>query len=212
MLKLYFIVIKNNLKQLKLHIIVAAMFLALIPAFSSTRYLNENEVTYLAEHFICLIGIILLVPVFLAEEYTDIKELLLSKKIPLTLIWLQRILLQVILLAIMIGIDLKVYQLNLDVFSYGRMYDIAFANAIFLGGMGILAYSIFHQWIVGYMLPLCYYMLSLLWKDNWIVKTLSLFSTRNHSLLAKHYLLMAGIACIIVGLVFLEKTKRVIRE
>lgn len=211
-LKMQFIIMKNNIRQLKLHVALAVIFLISIPTFLTISYLSENEIIYLAEHYICLIGILLLVPVFLAEDNKYIKELLLSKKMPLTLIWIKRIFLQIVFLSIMIFAILKIFQLNSCTFLYFKVYYIAFANAIFLGGLGIIGCAIFNSWIIGYLLPLCYYMLSLFLKNNTIIKTFTLFSNQNQSLKEKHFLLMTGIGCIIISLVYLEKTKKIIKE
>lgn len=203
------IIIKNNLKLLMLHNVLALVLLIIIPAVFSIKNLMQGEVIYITERYISLIGIILLTPITLAEDNKYIKELLLSKKISLNFIWFQRSINQLVILSILIVFSIFVFKCNHCELSNTRVFYITFANGVFLGGLGIFSYAITNQWIMGYVIPLCYYVLNLVFKENKFMKVLSIFSVENHSIVEKHLLLLVGMSCIIFSLLFLEKSKKI---
>lgn len=201
-------IIKNNFKLLILHNLIAFLLLIIVPAVFSIRNLKQGEVIYITERFISLIGIVLLTPITLAEDNKCIRELLLSKKVSLNFIWFQRIINQLLILSVLTTISIFVFQWNHCELSISRVFYVTFANGVFLGGLGIFSYTITNQWIVGYAIPLCYYLMNLVFKDKKFMKALSLFSKEGAGSGRKHLILLIGMSLIVFSLLFLEKTKR----
>lgn len=92
-------------------------------------------------------------------------------------------------------------------FTVGAFIFGTFATAYFLGSLGFAAYSLFDNMVVGYMLPLGYYMLNLFSGPE--LGNFYLFSLANGSLSEKCWLFGGGVTLFAFGIVYGSLVRRI---
>jgi hypothetical protein len=117
LLKIDTIIWKSNFRQLKVYNLTAIIMLILIPTFISVSYLVEDEVIYLTEHFISLLGIVMLTPITMSENNSNIRSILLSKKKSILVIWLTQMIMQLVLCMALIFVTLEIMLFFQSMFS-----------------------------------------------------------------------------------------------
>jgi hypothetical protein len=194
----YFQIARSNLKHNLLpHLLVACFFLLVAPLFMGLENLNAVRTAKVLEMYVALIGIILLTPVFLPEQNKEIRELVRAKYTKTSIIILIRILEAVIFLILLLGAFVIMLMQKQCTFPELKFFLGTLAEAVFLGGMGLCAYSIFDQLAVAYMLPIVYYIINT--GGNKTVKDFFLYSMSIGSYREKFYLAAAGILLILIG-------------
>lgn len=204
MLETNLVIMKNNWKQLWLHIVFATVVCILSPILFRIHSLSKEQTAFVIEFYLSLIGVILLVPVFLPEQNKSIREILFSKRIPFTVIWAKRIAGQLIVLTTLDFIYLKVLEMNNCDFPFWKFLYAVMAESLFLGGLGIFIYAITDNWICGYIIPLIYYIICYGGKTNTILDNIYLFSLQYGSITEKYFLFAGGLLCILLSLVIRE--------
>lgn len=131
------------------------------PLVVGIENLTEFETAKVLEHYLVFWGIILLPPVFLAEQNRDIRDLIASKYTSMAEIYMVRIFQAVFALMILSAAYLWIMKLGHCTFSYGKLYGGTLAGMVFLGGLGVLVYGITDQIVIGYMVPLLYFILNI---------------------------------------------------
>ncbi len=193
---------RTNLRHNLLpHILVAGIFLLLAPCLMGLSNLDASRTAKVLELYVALIGIILFSPIFLPEQYQDIRELIEAKYTSSITIALIRILESVILLIFMTGVVIFVLYHNHCDFPVLKFYLATLGEAIFLGGMGLCAYRIFDQIAIAYMLPMVYYIINF-GSGKKYLKAFYLFSMSYGSYQEKVNLAIAGFLLILIGLVY----------
>lgn len=153
----YTAVAKENWKHnMPIPLLVCALLLLGSPFVVGIENLTEPEVAKVTEYYLVFLGIILLPPVFLAEQNRDIRELVTSKYTPVAAVYSVRIVQAILSLMVFTGIYLAVMRAGNCDFPFGKIY----AGMLFLGGMGVLVYGLTDQIVIGYMVPFLYYMLN----------------------------------------------------
>lgn len=208
MLKIDTIIWKSNFRQFKVYNLTAIIMLILIPTFISVSYLVEDEVIYLTEHFISLIGIVMLTPITMSENNSNIRSILLSKKKSILVIWLTQMIMQLVLCMALIFVTLEIMLFFQSMFSLPIVFFYALANTIYLGGLGFFTNIVFHNWIIGYLVPLAYYAVNMFFSDSLVLTWLPLFSNNSRNILDKITLLIVGIFFVLIGFLILELTKK----
>lgn len=189
-----------------LNMLLALLFLALSPMIFSLNNLNYEESARICEQYLSVIGIFLLTPIFRPESDPAIREVVSSKYTSQVGIYLTRIVMAVItiiLYAIGFVLYLKVNDSMVVLWDY---IIAAFATALFLGSMGLLAYGISDQLVLGYMVPVGYIMLNL-FTANQYVKKFYLYSLMKGSMDEKYWLL-AGASVMIVCVLIIKIIKK----
>ena len=132
------------------HLLISAGLLAASPLILGISNLDAAESAKVLETYVALIGIILFVPVFLPEQNRDLWELVKAKYTNITSVYLIRVglslLESVLLVLVYIG------EMEIGRYFFGTMAEI-----MAFGGLGIFAYAVSDNLIVGYMIPLGYY-------------------------------------------------------
>lgn len=201
---------KTNLKHnLPIHLCVAIAFLLLSPIIMSTQNLNAARTAKVLEMYTALLGIILITPVFLPEQDKDLRELVESKYTSRTAVTLIRLFEGTIFLTLLIGADIFVLKQNQCIFPVMYYYYGTMAEAVFLGGLGLCASSIFDQIAIAYMLPIVYYAINM-GAGKKYVGNFYLFSMCGGSYREKVYLAFAGMVLIILGITYPYIIKRVL--
>lgn len=198
-MEIYLKIGKSHLKHhLKYHLLAAVLLFCLMPFLVSTENLGPQETAKTLETYAALMGIVLLVPVFMADQDKDIRDLIRSKQMPLTKIHGIRILEGVIFLVMAEAaciMFLKGCKCSFPGWSYffGTM-----AGALFLGGLGMFFYSLTDNPAVGYMVPMVYYAIN--FGGGRYVKNFYLFSMSEGDFGPKYWLAAGGILLLSLGI------------
>jgi hypothetical protein len=171
--------------------------------------LDATATAKILEMYIALLGIILLTPIFLPEQNKDIKDLVEAKYTRATEVYLIRILEAGLSLALLTGGYILILKHNNCVFPEMNYYMGTLAEAVFLGGMGLCAYSVFDQIAIAYMLPMMYYILAI-GGGKKLLNDFYLFSMIYQGYEEKLYLAIGGFIFIIIGISYPYISKRMV--
>jgi hypothetical protein len=169
--------------------------------------LDAVRTAQVLEMYVALLGIVLLTPIFYPEQNRDIKDLVESKFTSVTGVYLLRILESGIFLALLTGGYILLLKYNNCTFVMMEYYLGTLAEALFLGGMGVFAYSLFDQIAIAYMLPMIYYVMAFGGGSKY-QKNFYLFSMMTGSYKEKVYLAVGGMLLILFGLLYRYLVKK----
>lgn len=201
----YLKIAKVNLKFNLLPHIIAAICLCLIsPLIMGVKNLDSINTAKVLDVYISLLGIILLIPIFIPDQDRDISDLIRSKKESIAVNYLIRITEAVVFLILIVFSFLLYLKIGNCIFDFSKYFYGAVSTCVFLGGLGILAYSIVDNIAVGYMIPILYYILCYGSGKKYLGK-FYLFSMLQGNTMDKKYLLIAGILMIVVGIFYRSK-------
>ncbi|MDE6433622.1 MAG: hypothetical protein K2L07_05275 [Lachnospiraceae bacterium] len=212
MLEQSFSIVKANWKHnLLSHTIVAVLLCVVSPLFMGVENLEEVQVAMILERYLCFLGVILIVPLFLPDTNKNIRDLIASKKMPITGIRCLRLLEAVVFVVILLLAHLLFLKQGNCQFRFGACFFAAFSTSLFLGGLGILFYSIIDNIALAYMMPFLYYMLSMGAGAKYLGKFwlfgFSVAAAEGKNALDKSYLLMAGIVMSVAAIWIREKRR-----
>jgi membrane-associated HD superfamily phosphohydrolase len=188
----YLSIAKYNLRFNLLPFILAAMgVLFVTPVLFGVTALDVQSAAYPLELALPFIGVVLLTPVYSPEQDNGIMGTVASRETPYMLIYAMRIVLSVLLtLVLLCAFTGFMAAQESEVTLLHAM--ASFANAVFLGGLGILAASISSSTVIGYMLPVLYFVLDLMGGNA----PLTLFSLmRGGTMAGKVTLFFIGLLC-----------------
>ncbi|GAA3646155.1 hypothetical protein [Asaccharospora irregularis] len=201
----YLKIAKVNLKfNLFPHIIVVIGLCLISPLIMGLKNLDSLNTAKILDMYISLFGMILLVPLFIPDQDKDIRDLVKSKKESITINYLIRIVEAIVCLIIIVLGFLVFLKKGNCTFDFMQYFYGTISTCIFLGGLGILAYSIVDNIAVGYMIPVLYYILCYGAGKKYL-GNFYLFSMMEGNVLDKKYLLVAGALMIIVGISYRRK-------
>jgi hypothetical protein len=196
----YYQIAKANLKfNLYPHLLISILFLCISPLLMGVENLDGVRTAQVLEMYVALVGIILFVPIFYPEQDKDIRDLTEAKFTSATGVYVARILEAVICLVLLVGIYIVWLKYNHCVFPVHELYLGTIAEALFLGGMGVVAYSISDQIAIAYMLPMVYYMMAISGGSKYL-KSFYLFSMMRGSYEEKVYLAVTGVVFLLFGI------------
>lgn len=201
------ILVVNTRHNLLPHSIVSVLLILLAPVIMGTKNLNQQQVSKIIEIYISLIGIILLIPTFIPDMNHDIRDLIRSKKEPMPVLHMIRTVEAIVTIALIGIVSLLLLNEGNCIFSWVKMFYTLMANAIFLGGLGMLVFSLSDQIVFAYMIPLVYYMINYGGGKKQFGR-FYLFSMQLNSMYEKHYLMISGIV-FIVGAIWFIKWKTI---
>ena len=197
---------ENQKHNLWIPFLICILLLIVSPLFLGIENLTEPETAKVLEYYAVFISIILLPAVFLPEQDKDIRDLLSSKYMPVAKLYGIRMTQAIIYLMLLLGIYMCVLKAGNCEFAFLKLYMGELATMVFLGGMGIFFYALTDQVVVGYMIPLLYYMLNITISPNKI-KGLYLFSMSIGKYEWKWTLGMAGVVLLAAGIAIRSKRK-----
>lgn len=203
----YVVVARENQKHnLWIPFLICILLLIVSPLFLGIENLTEPETAKVLEYYAVFISIILLPAVFLPEQDKDIRDLLSSKYMPMAKLYGIRMTQAIIYLMLLLGIYMCVLKAGNCEFAFLKLYIGELATMVFLGGMGIFFYALTDQVVVGYMIPLLYYMLNITISPNKI-KAFYLFSMSIGKYEWKWTLGIAGVVLLAAGIAIRSKRK-----
>jgi flagellar biosynthesis protein FliQ len=196
----YLEIIKVNWKfNLLPHGVVAIVLSIISPLIMGVENLDNIQTARVLELYISLLGMVLLIPLFIPDEDKNIRDLIRSKKESMLIIYIIRLIEAIFIVTVIIGVFMIYLRTQECSFSFVPYFYGTVTNCIFLGGLGILMYSISNNLPVGYMVPVLYYMMCFGAGKKYL-GNFYLFSMSSGSLIEKQYLLIAGILMIIIGI------------
>jgi hypothetical protein len=206
----YLQIAKANLKfNLYPHLLLCIVFLGLSPFLMGVENLDAARSAMVLEMYTALLGIILLTPVFLPEQNKDLRDLVEAKFTSRTAVVLIRVLEAGFCLAVLTGAFILFLQGNNCVFPVMKYYLGTLAEALFLGGLGLCAYSLFDQIAVAYMLPVMYYILCVSGGGK-LMKDFYLFSMLYGGYREKINLAATGLVLVLIGIGYPYLSKRLL--
>lgn len=196
----YLEILKVNFKHnLFKPLILIAGFFILAPFIMGMKNLNEVQTAKILEVYVSLFGIVFLVPLFALDEDLSIRNLIKSKKESMLKLHFIRLLQQSVMLIGAILLFIFILREGNCSFDFFKLFVSVLCNCIFLGGLGILSYSMINSQPFAYMIPIFYYILSYgCGKD--ILGEFYLFSIMGRE--NNIYLSVAAIVMICVGIVY----------
>ena len=144
-------------KQYLPHLLITALFCVMSGFFVSFRNLSPEQAAKVMEMFVIFTGILLLTPLFMPEQNTQIWLLEKSKKTSLWQLYLVRILEAVILLAVIVTVFISVLYMGDSEFTVGKLWMGSFCEIFFLGAVGFFVSAVTNQVILGYMAAVIYF-------------------------------------------------------
>ena len=207
MLEHYYEIAKTNWKHnLLSHCIIAVLLCILAPLIMGVKNLEEPQVAKIIDFYLVFLGVILLIPLFLPDTNKDIRDLTASKKISITTVRIIRLLEAVLCLSILLLLFLSALKMGNCEFHYGRCFYAAAADCVFMGGIGLLFYSVIDNIALAYMIPFLYYIISMGGGKKYLGK-FWLMSFSAGRVEDKKYLLAAGVFMIAAALVMRWKRR-----
>lgn len=177
----------------------------LIPVMVGTANLDIYASAVPLEMFVSLIGIVILTPVFQPEQNAEIDDLVSSKYISTTRIYLIRTIYSIIAITLFICMFsgyMSIRDCDVDL----RLMTGTLSDAIFLGSLGMITSSICGNTVAGYMIPIVFY--SLNYGMGSKLKIFYLFSMTIGNFEPKIWMLITGILLIAVSILFRQIRKK----
>lgn len=199
---------KSNLKHnMRLSVAVAVVILFITPILFGTANLDRETSAVPLEMFVSLVGIALFVPVFGPEERREIDDLVSSKYVETGLVCLIRTVTAMVLAAGVVGgFVLYMGMRSCDVTA--MLFAGTLADAVFLGGLGMMTSACTENTVLGYMVCLLYYGMN--YGAGGKLGHFYLFSMRIAEYEPKAWLFCAGIS-LIFGALLVRRVKRRVR-
>lgn len=195
----------NGKHNLLPHAAVAILLCAVAPFLMGVANLDEPQVAKIIELYLGFLGMILFIPLFLPDTNKDIRDLIASKKIPITVVRLVRLLEAFAILLVLLLTFLAMLKYNDCDFHFGRCFYVAVANCVGMGGVGLLFYSLVDNIAFAYMMPFLYYLISI--GNKKFLGKLWLMGFSGGSLEEKKYILTVGICMMVAALLVREKSR-----
>ena len=186
------------------HNLIGAIFLGLVllfasPVLMSLKNLDEVKSAFVVELYLVFLGVIFLVPIFSPDSTQSIYETTRSRAMPLWKHFLVRLTVSLSFIFCLIFVFLLFMQHNNCTFPFQIYLLSAFASAVFLGALGVLAYSLTNQVAVAYMVPILYFILNL-GSGKKILKDFYLFSLLQGNYEPKKLLFAVGVLIILTSM------------
>lgn len=170
--------------------------------------LEEPQVAKIIEFYLGFLGVILLIPLFIPDTNKDIRDLIASKKTPITSVRIFRILEALICLSVILLVFLYILKLGNCEFRYGTGFFVAITNCVFMGGIGLLIYSVIDNVALAYMIPILYFIVSMGSGKKYLGKFWLFGFSSGSSIGDKSYLLAAGVVMIAASLLIRQVRRR----
>lgn len=155
-------IIKYNFKHNALPgILLTIAILLFTPVIFGITAQDMQASAYPLEIALPFIGVVLLTSIFSTENDVSILDTVRSKEIPYIFVCILRIIISFIFITVSIlGFVILMSILECEVTGIHALASIA--NAIFLGGLGILGSAITNNIVIGYMIPVLYYVVDMM--------------------------------------------------
>lgn len=156
---------KNMKHHFPVHFLLSCIAVLLTLCVCGIAALDSREAAQPLECMLPLVGITLFTPVFLPEQEEGICELIASKRMNHTVVYVLRVLYSAAALGLLVGAFVMIMYLcesQVQLQHFGG----SFASALFLGAVGFAAAGISDNAVCGYMAAMMYYLANFALKDK----------------------------------------------
>lgn len=185
------------------HILLTILFCLGSTVIVSFRNLNLLQSAMIMERYLDLVGVFLFAPLFMAEADREIWQLKQSKRTSMYVLYLLRVIVACILLAIAITTFLIILQKSNSQVEFGKMWIGSFCEILFLGSIGFCVSGITNQVVLGYMAAIMYYAANI--GNRQIYGKFALFQMTGHCYDFIPYVLGAAVILLCLGMLLREK-------
>lgn len=179
--------------------LICAVMLILSPLVLGIRNLNGVQSAKVLETYVALIGIILFTPVFLPEQNKDLRDLITSKYTKIAEIYGVRIFLGMVTALLFVFIYMMVMRTGNCEMELGKYFFGTVAEIIVFGGLGVFAYGVSDNLIIGYMAPLMYYAAAIGMGEKYLRKLYPFGMVSDYQ--TKYWLLVVGVILLAAGII-----------
>ena len=194
--------IKYNAWQ---HFLISVLLLAASPLVLGISNLDAAQTAKVLETYVALVGILLFVPVFLPEQDRDLWDVVKARYTKITTVYLTRILISFLFSALLTLIFLMVMRAGNCEMESLKYYFGTMAEVIAFGGLGIFAYAVSDNLIVGYMIPLGYYVAGISAGYRYMKKLYPFGMLTDYE--TKYWILGAGIVLMSCGILLFRRRR-----
>ena len=185
--------------------LLSVIILAITPILFGTADLNETASAIPLETFVSLIGAVILTPLFHPEQNSEIEDIISSKYVDNTYVHLIRAIYSIIGISVLI-IGFSIYMLIRGCKLTVSLILGTFADAMFLGSIGLLSAAISNSLPVAFMMSILYYLLNFTIQRK--LGYFDLFSMMNGNYAPNLWLLISSIVIIALSILI----KRIITK
>lgn len=192
--------LKHNAWQ---HLLVSILLLAASPFVLGISNLDAAQSAKVLETYVALVGILIFVPVFLPEQDRDLWDVIKVRYTKITTVYLTRILISFVFSSLLTLLFLlKAGNCEMEPVKY---YFGTMAEVIAFGGLGIFAYAVSDNLIVGYMIPLGYYVAGISAGYKYMKKLYPFGMLTDYE--TKYWILAAGIVLMACGVLLFRRRR-----
>lgn len=196
----YWQIEKVNFKyNAALHILVCIIILGLAPVLMGVANLGKQDSAKVLEMYVALIGIVMLTPVFLPEQAKEIRDLTASKYMKSAYVYAVRFVGNSAALAVFLILFVAMLKSNHCEFPVIPYFFGTYVEMLFMGGLGLFFYGLCDNLVIGYMMPIMYY-IAAIGSGSKFLKFFYPFSMVRGSYTEKWALAAAGALFIIGGI------------
>ena len=174
----------------------------LIPVIFGVTNLDSKAVAVPLEMLFSTIGIILFVPIFQPEQNPDTEDIVASKYIDLTYVHLIRVVYSVLALLLFVTLFSAFLFFNGCEITLNIVFG-TIADALFIGGIGLLTAAITNNLTVSFMLPVIYYLINIMLQKK--MGVFNLFGMMIDSYTPNVWLFTTGILLIVISVLVKRK-------
>lgn len=195
----FYLTIQNNL-------FLAVLYLMIIPVLRGIENLDAIRSAECLEQSVILIGILLIVPLYAAEQEKAVREAVFTRKIPQWVILFIRLAMAMIILIFLTGIFAGIMIMKNCTFPYVRYVLGTVASEIALGSFGFLTAILSNSVIVGYLISMGYFSFHFL-GGIFDTSMFSLFSMGTGNFWPKIWLLGISMLLTAAALIYIKNKK-----
>lgn len=196
----YWQIEKVNFKHnIALHILVCIIILGFAPLLMGVSNLGREDSAKVLEMYTALIGIVMLTPIFLPEQSKEIRDLTASKYMKSAYVYVIRFVGNGAVLAVFLVLFIAMLKNNCCEFPTVWYFLGTYAEMLFMGGLGLFFYGLCDNLVIGYMMPVMYY-IAAMGSGKKILKLFYPFSMAMGSYKEKWALAAAGVLLIAGGI------------
>lgn len=186
-------------------LLVSVLLLAASPLVLGISNLDAAQSAKVLETYVALLGILLFVPVFLPEQDRDLWDVVKAKYTKITSVYLMRILISLLCSALLIFVFILVMRAGDCEMEPAKYYFGTLAEAAAFGGLGIFAYAVSDNIIVGYMIPLGYYVAGIMAGYRYMKYIYPFGMLTDYS--TKYWILAAGVFLMGCGILLFRRRR-----
>lgn len=191
--------IQNNL-------LLAILYLLIVPTLRGIENLDEIHAAECLEQSVILIGILLIVPLYAAEQKQTIREVVFTRKIPQWIILFIRVVMAMIMLVLLTSIFARIMTMKNCTFPYASYVIGTVISETALGSIGFFVAVLSNSVIAGYLVSIGYFLFNYLGNIS-ETNILYLFSMETENFITKIWLLSISMLLITIALFYLKKKK-----